>query len=83
MRAPVRAPDPGREKKGTGMDEAADRAAWASHQAIEGEPRPPEPHVLASPDRAGRLLDGEFTEVGRAGRKWDRNSLLNTPPTCW
>lgn len=63
------------------MDEGTDQEAQAVHQAIEGELRSPDPHARASRGLAGRLLDAEFTKVGRSGRKWDRDSLLDALAT--
>jgi hypothetical protein len=55
-------------------------AGEAVQRVIEGELRLLEPHVRASRRLAGELLDPEFTEVGRSGRLWDRESLLAELP---
>ncbi|WP_017568944.1 nuclear transport factor 2 family protein [Nocardiopsis halotolerans] len=51
-------------------------AGEAVQQAIEGELRLLEPRVRASRRLAAELLDPEFTEVGRSGRRWDRETML-------
>ncbi|MFD6948524.1 DUF4440 domain-containing protein [Nocardiopsis sp. TSRI0078] len=53
-----------------------DGAGEAVQQAIEGELMLLEPHVRASRRLAAELLDTEFTEVGKSGRCWDRESML-------
>ncbi|PDP88069.1 DUF4440 domain-containing protein [Glycomyces fuscus] len=55
-------------------------AGEAVQRVIEGELRLLEPHVRASRRLAGELLDPDFTEVGRSGRRWDRKSLLAELP---
>ncbi|MFF8763679.1 DUF4440 domain-containing protein [Nocardiopsis dassonvillei] len=59
---------------------AADGAGEAVQRVIEGELRLLEPHVRASRRLAGELLDPEFTEVGRSGRRWDRETMLAELP---
>ncbi|MGW8526840.1 MULTISPECIES: nuclear transport factor 2 family protein [Nocardiopsidaceae] len=50
-------------------------------RAIEGELRLLDPRVRASRHLAGELLDPEFTEVGRSGRRWNRQAILTELPT--
>lgn len=51
-------------------------AGEAVQQAIAGELRLLEPRVRASRRLAAELLDPEFTEVGKSGRRWDRETML-------
>ncbi|WP_159944425.1 MULTISPECIES: DUF4440 domain-containing protein [unclassified Nocardiopsis] len=60
------------------MSQNADEAV---RQAIEGELRLLDPRVRASRRLAGELLDPEFTEIGKSGRRWDRESILAALPT--
>jgi hypothetical protein len=48
--------------------------------AIEGELRLMNPAVRTSRELAGALLDPEFTEVGRSGRRWHRADMLAELP---
>ncbi|MEV5444586.1 nuclear transport factor 2 family protein [Streptomyces sp. NPDC052644] len=48
--------------------------------AVAGELRLLEPAVRASREQAARLLDPEFTEVGRSGRRWTRHEMLAALP---
>ena len=48
--------------------------------AIAGELRLHEPAVRASRTAAEELLDPEFVEVGRSGRRWDREEMLADLP---
>ncbi|CAL9284989.1 hypothetical protein SUDANB25_00982 [Streptomyces sp. SudanB25_2051] len=48
--------------------------------AVAGELRLLEPAVRASREQAARLLDPEFTEVGRSGRRWTRDEMLAALP---
>jgi hypothetical protein len=50
--------------------------AGAVEAAVAGELLLLDPAVRASPERAGRLLDPEFTEVGRSGRQWTYTTAL-------
>lgn len=50
---------------------------WSAvEQAIMGETRLLDPRVRSSPEAAGKLLDPEFFEVGRSGRRWNRAETL-------
>ena len=52
-------------------------AEWSAvEQAIAGEMRLLDPHVRSSPEAAKELLDPEFFEVGRSGRRWNRTEIL-------
>ncbi|MER6677652.1 DUF4440 domain-containing protein [Streptomyces sp. NPDC000983] len=46
------------------------------NQAIAGELQLMDPRVRASRERAARLLDPEFVEVGGSGRRWTYESML-------
>lgn len=54
------------------MDSASD----AVKQAIAAELQLMDPRVRASRERAARLLDPEFVEVGASGRRWTREEML-------
>ncbi|MEU6492788.1 DUF4440 domain-containing protein [Streptomyces sp. NPDC046984] len=53
-----------------------DRATDDVNRAIAGELLLMDPDVRASRERAGRLLDPEFVEVGGSGRRWTYESML-------
>jgi hypothetical protein len=59
------------------MDGATDDV----NQAILGELQLMDPHVRVSRERAGRLLDPEFVEVGGSGRRWTYEEMLAELPT--
>lgn len=44
--------------------------------AIDAERRLLDPLVRTDPVAVEALLDPEFTEVGRSGRRWDRQAIL-------
>ncbi|MEU3451367.1 DUF4440 domain-containing protein [Streptomyces thermolilacinus] len=48
--------------------------------AVAGELRLLDPAVRSSRAEAARLLDPEFTEVGRSGRRWTRDEMLAELP---
>ncbi|WP_436995906.1 DUF4440 domain-containing protein [Streptomyces sp. enrichment culture] len=48
--------------------------------AVAGELRLADPAVRSSRAEAARLLDPEFTEVGRSGRRWTRDEMLAELP---
>lgn len=50
-------------------------------QAITGELRLHRPEVRTSRELAGELLDPEFVEVGKSGRRWDREAMLAELPS--
>ncbi|WP_329012615.1 nuclear transport factor 2 family protein [Streptomyces sp. NBC_00690] len=50
------------------------------HHAIAGELQLMDPHIRASAELAGQLLDPEFVEVGGSGRRWSREALLAELP---
>lgn len=50
-------------------------------QAVAGELSLHRPEVRASRERAGALLDPEFVEVGKSGRRWDRERMLADLPS--
>ncbi|GGT11898.1 nuclear transport factor 2 family protein [Streptomyces chromofuscus] len=54
------------------MDSAQDDV----NAAIAGELQLMDPRVRASRERAGRLLDPEFVEVGGSGRRWTYETML-------
>ncbi|MEU3524770.1 DUF4440 domain-containing protein [Streptomyces sp. NPDC038707] len=58
------------------MDEATDEVS----QAIAGELQLMDPCVRASRERAARLLDPEFVEVGGSGRRWTHAAMLAELP---
>jgi hypothetical protein len=58
------------------MDSAEDDV----NQAIAGELQLMDPRVRASRERAGQLLDPEFVEVGRSGRRWTYEAMLAELP---
>ena len=49
-------------------------------QAIAAELRLHSPSVRTSRQLAGELLDPEFVEVGKSGRRWDRERMLADLP---
>lgn len=49
-------------------------------QAIAAELRLHSPEVRTSRELAGELLDPEFVEVGKSGRRWDRERMLADLP---
>ncbi|MBQ0988403.1 nuclear transport factor 2 family protein [Streptomyces sp. F63] len=49
-------------------------------EAIAGELQLLDPDVRRSRQRAERLLDPEFSEVGASGRRWDRQETLAALP---
>jgi len=53
-----------------------DSAEEDVRQAVAAELRLMDPAVRASPERAGRLLDPEFVEVGGSGRRWTYETML-------
>ncbi|CAM5556216.1 hypothetical protein SGLAM104S_04820 [Streptomyces glaucescens] len=53
-----------------------DSAEEDVRQAVAGELQLMDPAVRASPERAGRLLDPEFVEVGGSGRRWTYETML-------
>ncbi|MFJ3235441.1 DUF4440 domain-containing protein [Streptomyces sp. NPDC086787] len=53
-----------------------ERAADDIRQAIANELLLMDPRFRASQERVEQLLDPEFTEVGRSGRLWTRESML-------
>jgi hypothetical protein len=53
-----------------------DSAEQDVRQAVAGELQLMDPAVRASPERAGRLLDPEFVEVGGSGRRWTYETML-------
>ena len=59
------------------MDDATDDV----NQAIMGELQLMDPHVRGSRERAGRLLDPEFVEVGGSGRRWTYEEMIAELPT--
>lgn len=65
-------PGGGRPGEDGPMDSATDDVS----QAIAGELLLMDPDVRASRERAGRLLDPEFVEVGGSGRRWTYESML-------
>ncbi|MFB7501333.1 DUF4440 domain-containing protein [Streptomyces sp. NPDC056161] len=58
------------------MDDTSDEV----RQAIAGELQLMDPRVRASRERAARLLDPEFVEVGGSGRRWTYTSTLAELP---
>ncbi|MGW2031085.1 nuclear transport factor 2 family protein [Streptomyces spinosus] len=58
------------------MDSAADDV----NQAIAGELQLMDPRVRSSRERAARLLDPEFVEVGGSGRRWTYEAMLAELP---
>nr|WP_235617462.1 DUF4440 domain-containing protein [Streptomyces thermolilacinus] len=48
--------------------------------ALAGELRLADPAVRSSRAEAARLLDPDFTEVGRSGRRWTRDEMLAELP---
>ncbi|WP_017586472.1 nuclear transport factor 2 family protein [Nocardiopsis ganjiahuensis] len=50
-------------------------------QAVAGELSLHRPEVRASREGAGALLDPEFVEVGKSGRRWDRERMLADLPS--
>ncbi|MGV9314265.1 nuclear transport factor 2 family protein [Streptomyces sp. NPDC003691] len=51
-------------------------------EAIAGELELLTPRVRSDRERAGRLLDPGFVEVGASGRRWDRESMLAELPVA-
>ncbi|MEE1752511.1 nuclear transport factor 2 family protein [Streptomyces sp. SP18CS02] len=49
-------------------------------EAIAGELRLVDPGVRTSRERAERLLDPDFVEVGASGRRWTREEMLAELP---
>lgn len=45
-------------------------AAWRSEEALLT------PHVRNDPERLGRLLADDFTEIGQSGRRWTRDEII-------
>ncbi|MCK7622406.1 DUF4440 domain-containing protein [Streptomyces sp. RS10V-4] len=64
------------------MDSASDEVDEADEvkQAIEAELQLMDPRVRSSRERAGRLLDPEFVEVGGSGRRWTYAAVLAELP---
>jgi hypothetical protein len=58
------------------MSEEADGVA----EAIAGELKLMSPHVRASRELAGQLLDPDFVAVGPSGGRWDRQAMLSELP---
>ncbi|MCX4513732.1 nuclear transport factor 2 family protein [Streptomyces sp. NBC_01619] len=58
------------------MDSPTDDVA----QAIAGELQLMDPHVRASRELAGQLLDPQFVEVGGSGRRWTYETMLSELP---
>ncbi|MEU9731402.1 nuclear transport factor 2 family protein [Streptomyces sp. NPDC048002] len=58
------------------MDDAEDDVT----QAIAAELQLMDPRVRASRERAARLLDPEFVEVGGSGRRWTYEAMLAELP---
>jgi len=58
------------------MDSAEDDV----NQAIAAELQLMDPRVRASRERAGQLLDPEFVEFGRSGRRWTYETMLAELP---
>jgi hypothetical protein len=50
-------------------------------QAVAGELRLHRPEVRTSRELAGELLDPAFVEVGKSGRRWDREAMLAELPS--
>ncbi|MHB9856949.1 nuclear transport factor 2 family protein [Streptomyces sp. YIM S03343] len=59
------------------MGSAMGSASDAVRQAIAGELQLMDPDVRRSRERAARLLDPEFVEVGASGRRWTREEMLD------
>ncbi|MFI1865227.1 nuclear transport factor 2 family protein [Streptomyces jumonjinensis] len=62
------------------MDDEIHEMNDAVRQAIAGELQLMDPEVRSSRERAGRLLDPEFTEVGGSGRIWTYDTMLAELP---
>lgn len=66
-------------RTGTGQD--AQDAHSGIDRAVAGELSLHRPEVRASRERAEALLDPEFVEIGKSGRRWDREGMLDDLPS--
>lgn len=66
--------DDGRQSRGQDEREQIE-------QAVAGELSLHRPQVRTSRQLAGALLDPEFVEVGKSGRRWDREAMLADLPS--
>ena len=66
---------------GGGREDGGQDEREQIERAVAGELSLHRPEVRTSRELAGALLDPEFAEVGRSGRRWDREAILAELPS--